>query len=137
MRRRTHLQSYKRKADEHVFYVLVDTPDNDGTFARERRGSTWRDVMSYASKGLVFGLALHLLLAPQTGSAQGQQAQSDEKPKVHNLNLFPYGRARRGCQPVEVKSIVQYARPPLGDEVVIESFSEKAVTAVKLGWYVF
>lgn len=95
--------------------------------SRERRfchGDSHR-LFSHAHSGLIFS------------------QENPQSSKKGFLTVLPYYHSRIGsrigCHPVEVRVASIGAIPPdvLTSQVVIESFSEKAVTGVKLRWDVY
>jgi hypothetical protein len=94
--------------------------------------------MNRQNARIAFALTLFLTLAFQT--SLGQQV-APEAPKVSKKSIafVPYYHPRAACHPVGVKFVSLGGQPQqvLLAQVTIESFSDKPVSAVKIGWNVY
>jgi hypothetical protein len=91
----------------------------------------------------VFALLILIILPlqPNSGRILAQENPSTSGPGFFTVLPYYHSRnyQRTGCHPVEVRAVSIGAQPPevLTSQVVIESFSDKPVAAVKLRWNVY
>ena len=99
--------------------------------------------MNYRAASAAFAIVIVIAFFSHANSGRIFSQENPQSSKKGFLTVLPYYhsriRSRIGCHPVEVRVASIGAIPPdvLTSQVVIESFSEKAVTGVKLRWEVY
>jgi hypothetical protein len=99
--------------------------------------------MSYRAANAAFVILILITFSSQSNSGRISAQENPASSKKGFFTILPYyhsrNRPRIGCHPVEVKVVSIGARPPevLTSQVVIESFSTKPVSAVRLRWEVY
>ena len=99
--------------------------------------------MNYRAANAAFAIVILITFSSHANSVRILSQENPQTSKKGFLTVLPYyhsrNRPRIGCHPVEVRVASIGAFPPdvLTSQVVIESFSEKPVTGVKLRWDVY
>src|SRR5215204_3726428 len=99
--------------------------------------------MHYRAVNAALALLILITLSSQSNSGRIQAQENPPTSKRGFFTVRPYYHSRNypraGCHPVEVRVVSIGAQPPevLTAQVVIESFSDKPVAAVKLRWDVY
>lgn len=99
--------------------------------------------MTYRAANAAFAILILISFSLQANSGRILSQENPQPSKKGSFNVLPYYhsriRPRIGCPQVEVKAASIGSFPPevLTFQVVIESFTEKPVTGVKLRWDVY
>jgi hypothetical protein len=99
--------------------------------------------MNYRAVNAAFALLILTTLSSQPHSGRILAQETPSTSRQGFFTVLPYYHSRNyprtGCHPVEVRVVSIGARPPevLTSQVIIESFSDKPVAAVKLRWDVY
>ena len=99
--------------------------------------------MNYRTANGALVILVLISFSSQANSGRIFLQENPQTPKKGFFGVLPYYHSRNhpriGCHPVEVRAASIGAFPPevLTSQVVIESFSEKPVTGVKLRWDVY
>jgi hypothetical protein len=99
--------------------------------------------MNYRAANAALAILILITFSSQANSGRIVPQENPQTSKKGFFTVLPYYHSRNhpriGCHPVEVRVASIGAFPPevLTSQVVIESFSEKPVTGVKLRWDVY
>jgi len=99
--------------------------------------------MNYRAASAAFAILILITFSSQAKRGRIFQQENTQTSRKGFFTVLPYyhsrNRPRTGCHPIEVRVASIGAFPPevLTSQVVIESFSEKPVTGIRLRWDVY